>query len=175
MEFLLFSFEAPLKLCLRINEVLLDYRSFIKVFKDCAAYFSLTMFLKTFNFKNLRNIASPSSNLVRNYAMKSDLKVKWIRPLRVPCYKPEKSGDLKAFECPDQKRFILNFEKSEELKTANELVKNMFTLEQNGRRESVEILKKETVDLVKRHDLDNGSLESKSKLSTFNYAIVKQL
>jgi len=55
---------------------------------------------------------------------------------------------------------MLNFEKSEELKTADELVKNMFTLENNGRRASVQLVTKQTVDLVKRHNLDLGSFES---------------
>lgn len=117
---------------------------------------------KAFHSICLRNTASPSFNLARNYAFKTDLKVKWIRPEKIPCIKPQKSGDLKSWVIPDQKRFMPNYEKSEELKTATEIVKNMFILENNGRRESVRTTRLETVDLVKRHVLDYGSTESAS-------------
>lgn len=121
------------------------------------------MFSKTFHLICVRNAASPSFILSRNYAFKTDLKTKWVRPEKIPCIKPIKSGDLSPFESPDQKRLLLNFDKSEELKTADAMVKNMFTLEQNRRHDTVETFKKETVDLVKRHDLDLGSCESRSK------------
>lgn len=121
------------------------------------------MFSKSFHLISLRNTVSPASILSRNYAFKTDLKTKWVHPEKIPCIKPQKSGDLSPFESPDQKRFLLNFDKSEELKTADALVKKIFTLEQNRRYESVETFKKETVDLVKRHELDLGSYESKSK------------
>lgn len=121
------------------------------------------MFSKTLNFACLRNAASPSFNFSRNYAFKTDLKVKWVRPPKISCIKPEKSGDLKAYESPDSKRFLVNFEKSEELKTANDLVKSIFTLENNRRNESVYTVMRETAGLVRRHDHDAGSMETKSK------------
>lgn len=117
------------------------------------------LFLRALNFVHLRNIASPSLNLARCYAYKSDLKVRWIRPKKIPCILPIKSGDLSDFSYPDQKGFMKHFDKSEELKTADDLVKNMFTLEQNRRAASVRIVEKEAVDSVKRHEHDWGSYE----------------
>lgn len=99
--------------------------------------------------------------------------MKWIRPEKISCIKPEKSGDLASFETPDPTRFLLDFEKSEELKKSNDIVKKMFTLEQNRRKPSYETYLQETVDKVKRHDLDLGSFESKSEfgLNRPSYAI----
>jgi len=74
---------------------------------------------------------------------------------------PIKSGDLKPFSYPDQTTLMKNFEKSEELKTADDLVKKMFTLEQNKRGSSVRVVEKEAIDSVKRHAHDLGSFESK--------------
>lgn len=99
----------------------------------------------------------------RLYAIKSDLKIKWVRPEKISCIKPEKSGDLSSFAQPVPSQFMLDFEKSEELKNANEIIKKMFTLEQNRRKPSVETFVKETVDKVRRHELDCGSYEAKSK------------
>lgn len=121
------------------------------------------MFSNTLKLNFLRNAASQSSILSRNYAFKTDLTVKWIRPEKLPSILPEKSGDLKAFEAPDPKRYILMFDRSEELKEADELVKNMFTLEQNRKDQTVETARREACDLVKRHALDVGSIESKSR------------
>jgi len=43
----------------------------------------------------LLNIAQAGHRqFVREYAFKSDLKIKWVRPEKIACYKPEKSGDL---------------------------------------------------------------------------------
>lgn len=119
--------------------------------------------LKSFHLISLRNTGSSALFLSRNFAFKTDLKVKWVRPEKIPCYKPEKSGDLGKFDKPDVKRFMTDFDKSEELKNADELVKNMFTLEQNRRNASVDIYKDELVNKVKRHDLDLGSIEAKSE------------
>lgn len=68
-------------------------------------------------FKILRTTSNSSNLLVaRNYAFKSELKIKWNRPEKISCIKPEKSGDLKKLENVDQSRYMLGFEKSEELK-----------------------------------------------------------
>lgn len=139
------------------------------------------MMLKTIQLISLRT-TSPSVILSRNYVFKSDLKIKWRRPKKISCILPEKSGDLNKFENPDGKKFLLDFEKSEELKDANELVRNIFSLELNPRVDSTNVFRKETIDMVKRHDLDLGSVESKSKfrafrsiLGSFNYLNFFQL
>lgn len=126
------------------------------------------MLSKTIKLISLGSSSRSSLIISRNYAVKTDLKVKWIRPEKISCIKPERSGDLAKFEYPQQQRLLSDFDKSEELKSASELVKKLFTLEQNRRKGSVDIVIKETVDKVKRHDLDMGSLESKSKELTTN-------
>jgi hypothetical protein len=55
--------------------------------------------------------------VIRNYAFKSDLKIKWVRPPKIPCIKPEKSGDLVPLPPVDKKQYPLEFQNSEELKT----------------------------------------------------------
>lgn len=50
-----------------------------------------------------------------NY-LKSDLPIKWFRPEKIPCYKPEKSGDLKPLEQVDAKLLAPEFRDLEELK-----------------------------------------------------------
>ncbi len=49
----------------------------------------------------------------RNYAFKSDLKIKWNRPEKISCIKPEKSGDKQPLENVKEK-YILGFEESKE-------------------------------------------------------------
>ncbi|PNF34983.1 hypothetical protein B7P43_G15622 [Cryptotermes secundus] len=60
--------------------------------------------------------------IIRNYAFKSDLKIKWVRPPKIPCIKPEKSGDLASLPPVDKKQYPLEFQNSEELKTVRSLV-----------------------------------------------------
>lgn len=55
--------------------------------------------------------------IIRNYAFKSELKIRWVRPPKISCIKPEKSGDLVALPAVDKKQYPLEFQNSEELKT----------------------------------------------------------
>jgi len=49
--------------------------------------------------------------------LKSDLHIKWIRPEKVACWDPKKSGDLVPLEPLDMTKVPLEFQGSEELKT----------------------------------------------------------
>ena len=70
---------------------------------------------------NVINLLKTTQNLTlqsaRNYAFKSDLKIKWVRPEKISCIKPEKSGDLSQLPPVDSAEFIPEFKKSQELKT----------------------------------------------------------
>lgn len=56
--------------------------------------------------------------MIRNYAFKSDLKIKWVRPEKVMCIKPEKSGDQAAFPAIDRKNeLILEYQNCKELES----------------------------------------------------------
>lgn len=122
------------------------------------------MFSKTFNFLvSQRNTWNSSLTLARNYAYKSDLKIKWVRPEKISCIDPRKSGDLDKIEYPDLNQLMIGYEKSEELKHADEMIKEMFSLENNKRKEKVQVYKMGILEKVKRHNLDFGSHEVKSK------------
>ncbi|XP_023706330.1 28S ribosomal protein S15, mitochondrial [Cryptotermes secundus] len=99
--------------------------------------------------------------IIRNYAFKSDLKIKWVRPPKIPCIKPEKSGDLASLPPVDKKQYPLEFQNSEELKTADKLVKRVFSLEFFPRSHSMRILSYDMISSVRRHALDVGSAESR--------------
>ncbi|XP_035913654.1 28S ribosomal protein S15, mitochondrial [Anopheles stephensi] len=115
----------------------------------------------------LKTLTTPSINqIVRTYALKSDLKIKWVRPEKVPCYKPQKSGDLQSLPKFAGSELMKDYRESKELETANEHVRNLFTLEHNRRRQMVENFKEDMVRRVYRHDLDYGSMEAKLGLMT---------
>lgn len=64
---------------------------------------------------NLFGLGQQARSLVRNYAFKSDLKIKWVRPEKISCIKPEKSGDLAQAEVVPPKAFLFDFQESKEL------------------------------------------------------------
>ncbi|KAJ6642339.1 28S ribosomal protein S15, mitochondrial [Pseudolycoriella hygida] len=104
-------------------------------------------------------ITSNASQLIRNYAFKSDLKIKWIRPEKIPCIKPEKSGDRSPFPDIDKNQYMLKYQNCKELETADETVKRLFSLGGNRENETKDFYAKILMDKVKRHDLDCGSME----------------
>lgn len=99
--------------------------------------------------------------VVRSYAFKSDLKIKWNRPEKIPCYDPRKSGDKSAFPDIDKSELLRNYSKSRELESAEENVKKLFQLKHNPRSESVNLVKNALIEEVHRHSLDYGSIEAK--------------
>jgi small subunit ribosomal protein S15 len=122
------------------------------------------MFSRTLSFLiSQRNTVNPSLTIARNYAYKSDLKIKWVRPEKISCIDPKKSGDLDKIEFPNTNEFLIGFEKSEELKKADEMIKELFTLEKSKRKDKVELYKQGLMGTVQRHQLDMGSHEVKSK------------
>uniref|UniRef100_A0A182PHJ5 Small ribosomal subunit protein uS15m n=1 Tax=Anopheles epiroticus TaxID=199890 RepID=A0A182PHJ5_9DIPT len=117
-------------------------------------------------FAKLKTITPTVNQIVRTYALKSDLKIKWVRPEKIPCYKPEKSGDLQALPKFAGTELMKDYRDSKELETANEHVRNLFTIQHNRRREMVENFKEDMVRRVYRHELDYGSIEAKLGLMT---------
>uniref|UniRef100_A0A182K6J0 Small ribosomal subunit protein uS15m n=1 Tax=Anopheles christyi TaxID=43041 RepID=A0A182K6J0_9DIPT len=117
-------------------------------------------------FAKLKTITPTVNQIVRTYALKSDLKIKWVRPEKIPCYKPEKSGDLQPLPKFAGNELMKDYRDSKELETANEHVRNLFTIQHNRRREMVENFKEDMVRKVYRHELDYGSIEAKLGLMT---------
>ncbi|XP_050307331.1 28S ribosomal protein S15, mitochondrial [Anthonomus grandis grandis] len=100
-----------------------------------------------------------TSLIVRTYAFKSDLKIKWVRPEKICCTKPEKSGDLAPMPPIDKKQFLLEFRNSKELETADEHVKKLFSLEFNPSKYTKKLYVHDSVEKLKRHEFDSGSIE----------------
>ncbi|XP_058831282.1 small ribosomal subunit protein uS15m [Topomyia yanbarensis] len=114
----------------------------------------------------IRLLTSSANWITRQYAFKSDLKIKWVRPEKIPCYKPEKSGDQQPIRAFDGSESLKDYRDLQELENADEAVKNLFTIRHNRRREMLENFKEEMVKRVQRHDLDYGSIEAKLGLMT---------
>uniref|UniRef100_A0A336LLG2 Small ribosomal subunit protein uS15m n=1 Tax=Culicoides sonorensis TaxID=179676 RepID=A0A336LLG2_CULSO len=111
------------------------------------------------SFTNIIPIIRPS--ISRGYAMRSDLKIKWIRPEKVSCIVPEKSGDCSPLPMVDPKKFMFDFQNNKALQDADEKVKDLFRIENNPRREKIRHVIQDTVGKVNRHELDFGSMEAK--------------
>lgn len=97
----------------------------------------------------------------RNYAFKSDLKIKWVRPEKIPCIRAEKSGDLERKPEIDKTLLRYEFRDSKELENADENVRKLFTLEFAPTYAVNKVYREGLIDRVKRHELDVGSVEAK--------------
>lgn len=77
-----------------------------------------TLFCSTYcnNFRNFIHIYQSVRTL------KSDLKIKWIRPEKISCIKPEKSGDLEPRKPLDLTQYPLELKHSKELETYVSLI-----------------------------------------------------
>ncbi|KAG8234875.1 hypothetical protein J437_LFUL014567 [Ladona fulva] len=95
----------------------------------------------------------------RGYAFKSDLKIKWIRPTKIPCYLPEKSGDTETFPKLDLSSIPSTFQASKELQSADELVRRLFTINFLPKSWVRKEYEKMLIDRVKRHAFDTNSPE----------------
>ncbi|PSN34888.1 28S ribosomal protein S15 [Blattella germanica] len=122
---------------------------------------------------SVRRSDSLLHQISRNYAFKSDLKIKWVRPPKIPCFKPEKSGDLESLSVQEQ--FAPEFLESKEFKTADDLVKRVFSLEFNPRKASMLVAKRDLKSRVKRHQIDTCSAESKIAEMTAGIRNMQQL
>lgn len=58
-------------------------------------------------------LASNASVISRTF--KSDLKIKWLRPEKISCVHPTKTGDLSGMPDIDKTQYCLGFEKCKEL------------------------------------------------------------
>uniref|UniRef100_A0A0A9ZEE7 Small ribosomal subunit protein uS15m n=1 Tax=Lygus hesperus TaxID=30085 RepID=A0A0A9ZEE7_LYGHE len=118
---------------------------------------------------NLDYLLSRNLSLSSPCALKSNLPIKWNRPEKIPCYKPEKSGDLEPLMELDVKSVTpLEFRDSEELQSADERIKRLFTLEFFPYSKTREVLREEYMSKVKRHLLDERSPEARISRFTAN-------
>lgn len=111
----------------------------------------------------IQNRQPPVSNVIsqRNYAFKSDLKIKWVRPEKIPSYKAVKSGDLSPIPEIDQNQYQLAYRDCKGLKDAPEIVQKLFTLEFAPHSKIIQSYLKDLTTSVQRHPYDRGSIESR--------------
>ncbi|XP_017777887.1 PREDICTED: 28S ribosomal protein S15, mitochondrial [Nicrophorus vespilloides] len=112
---------------------------------------------------SIKLIPSNLSNLgsLRNYAFKSDLKIKWTKPEKIACFRPEKSGDLEGMPDIDKSRYPLQFKNCKELENADENVKRLFSLQFHRRSQHTNVYINDMMDQVRRHPMDKGSMEAR--------------
>lgn len=92
--------------------------------------------------------------------LKQLIKIKWKRPDPVPFNDPRKSGDQVVDIGPlDMDKPTLDFAKCQNLESAPENVKKVFSCNHKGRRSGVDSVKKDFVDKIKRHEYDETSRE----------------
>lgn len=113
------------------------------------------------NFGKILRTFGVHCQLARGYAFKSDLKIKWIRPEKIPCTKPEKSGDIGKLPSTNENELLLNFKNSKELQDAGPVVRSLFQLDNNPSVETSRYLRDQMIKEVQRHPLDYGSMEAK--------------
>lgn len=124
----------------------------------------------------------------RRYATLEDYKITWKRPEKVSCVSTEKSGDqgidvdVNASDIPEiykrsseMKEWVESLEKRVLEFTvcfyimflyisASDIVKNMFSLKFQPRKETNKMVNTKIMDIVKRHDKDTSSTEVKSNV-----------
>ncbi|XP_011314420.1 28S ribosomal protein S15, mitochondrial [Fopius arisanus] len=92
--------------------------------------------------------------------LKSNLKIKWVRPEKIPSTHPSKSGDyLESTVKTSADEVACRYNQSQELKDAPEIVKKLFTLEYMSNQETKKMNHEKLRNLVKRHDMDYRSME----------------
>lgn len=112
-------------------------------------------------YQTLTRKAGTYQKFVRNYAVKSSVKIKWVRPEKPPPTRPEKSGDLKPQPNIDKNTLRSEFRNSIELETADDIVKRLFTLEFAPKRFTNEKYRQDLLSSVQMHQFDVKSMEVK--------------
>jgi len=99
----------------------------------------------------------------RHMAMRLELTehgIIWRRPTYIPCWKPEKSGDLKEFEDVDKRRPNLSVECAKDaLESVDEDTRRLLSLEFSPQRQSNIVQKRDVAKKIRRHQYDIGSME----------------
>ncbi|XP_033332558.2 28S ribosomal protein S15, mitochondrial [Megalopta genalis] len=108
----------------------------------------------------VNNIYKFGGCLSRDASTTKKYPVDWTRPPIKTEADPTQSGDL-GLDIPIKKSEIaLYYNRSTELEDANDIVKKMFSLEFQSRREFRNLKREKVMALVKRHVSDRGSTES---------------
>lgn len=121
---------------------------------------SLAISCRSFGAK-LKNVYMLGGYVNHNFTTIGHNKIKWERPKKLSFSDPKKTGDLGLDITAKPNEYVWRFEKSKELQDADDLVKRMFTLEFNPKKETNKLKRNKIIALVKRHVCDKGSAEVK--------------
>lgn len=88
-------------------------------------------------------------------------RIKWERPVKVPCILPQKSGELSGLPEIDYDKPPPLYEKSKEYQTASDHVKRIVSLKFQPSSVRKQAMKDSMIQKVKRHVLDTKSVECK--------------
>ncbi|XP_055702294.1 28S ribosomal protein S15, mitochondrial [Phlebotomus papatasi] len=111
----------------------------------------------------LKKIVPFSGNswiFVRHYAFKPELPIKWVRPEKICCTRPEKSGDMAPSPPVDLSLPVTEYRDCKSLEEADETVKKLFSLESFPGKKTGHHLRNIMREEVQRHPLDVGSMEA---------------
>ncbi|CAD6227358.1 GSCOCG00006127001-RA-CDS [Cotesia congregata] len=117
------------------------------------------------------NTIRPVSNLIKHVPIKivparlvvtfkSDFKIEWTRPEKVPATHPSKSCDMGLERTTKSDELYRWYNQSKELQDADDIVKRLCTLEFLPKKMTENMNRERTIALVKRHELDRGSPEA---------------
>ncbi|KAL7305472.1 hypothetical protein TKK_0002210 [Trichogramma kaykai] len=112
--------------------------------------------------KNSANLVGSIIQGTRGYSTAKKLPIEWIRPVKIPCIDPRKSGDGGVDFNVKPTDFVGKYVYSQELKQeTDENVKKIFTVEFNRRKEMITLEKQKATQLLQRHLYDTNSMETK--------------
>lgn len=108
----------------------------------------------------VNNIYKFGGSLSRDASTMEKYKIKWSRPPKVPIMEREQSGDLGLNVTVKPTDIQLYYDRSKELDDASDIVKKMFTVGFQHRTAVRDLKREKTMELVKRHGSDRGSVEA---------------
>ncbi|XP_059616303.1 small ribosomal subunit protein uS15m [Phlebotomus argentipes] len=112
----------------------------------------MSLFRKIVPFPGLRN------HQVRFF--KPELPIKWVRPERICCTHPGKSGDLSGSARVDLTLPVQEYRNSKLLAEADDIVRELFTLGRYPGKKTGHYLRNQMKAEVQRHAQDEGSMET---------------
>ncbi|XP_011500427.1 PREDICTED: 28S ribosomal protein S15, mitochondrial [Ceratosolen solmsi marchali] len=118
--------------------------------------------------RQFKNLSIISKNLIQNtYCTKyPTLPEKWVMPIKICSVEPQKSGDGGIDYKIAETDYIQHFDKSKELQNCNEILNKLCSVKYNRKKELVHVRRIKALELVQRHKLDRGSMESRIAAAT---------
>ncbi|CAL7941945.1 unnamed protein product [Xylocopa violacea] len=123
----------------------------------------------------VNNVYQLGGYVSRRMASIKDYNINWKRPPKVAIYDLGRSGDLGlnvSVKPTDIKNYYQN---SKEWEGASDIVKKIFSIQFQSGKEFKNLQREKTIELVKRHICDRGSLEVKIAVLTSNIPYLQKV